>query len=88
MRIPIPVVVHAVLDNAVLDNVKEGLLVLPFAVSVVKVPAAAAVPPIAGGLLKSNVPPRLKFPLLVTVPLSVIPLTVPVPPTLLTLAAV
>jgi hypothetical protein len=30
------------------------------------------------------VPPRVKLPLVVTVPVSVMPLTVPVPPTLVT----
>lgn len=39
------------------------------------------VPPIAGGLLKSNVPPRAKLPLDVIVPVKVNPLTVPVPDT-------
>ena len=52
-----------------------------FPVSVVKVPAAGVVPPMAGGEDKSNVPPRVRFPEEVTVPVSVIPLTVPVPPT-------
>ena len=32
----------------------------------------------------ANVPPRVKLPLVVTVPVSVMPLTVPVPPTLVT----
>ena len=36
-------------------------------------------PPITGGLDKSNVPPRVRLPLEVTVPLSDIPDTVPVP---------
>lgn len=52
-----------------------------FAVKVVNVPAAGVVPPIAGGLDKSKVPPRVKLPLDVTVPVSVRPLTVPVPET-------
>jgi hypothetical protein len=39
----------------------------------------AVVPPIAGGLDKSNVPPKVKLPIDVTVPLRVIPDTVPVP---------
>jgi hypothetical protein len=43
-----------------------------------------AVPPIAGGLDKSKVPPKLKFPDDVTVPLRLMPETVPVPPTLVT----
>lgn len=46
--------------------------------------AAGVVPPIAGGLDKSNVPPSVKLPLDVTVPVKVIPLTVPVPDTLVT----
>jgi hypothetical protein len=51
---------------------------------VVPVIAAAAVPPMAGGLDKSSVPPSVKLPVDVTVPLSDIPETVPVPPTLVT----
>jgi hypothetical protein len=49
--------------------------------SVVKVPAAGVAPPIAGGADKSNVPPSVKLPELVTVPVKVKPLTVPVPAT-------
>ena len=51
---------------------------------VVPVIAAGVVPPIAGGLDKSNVPPSVKLPLEVTVPLREIPDTVPVPLTLVT----
>jgi hypothetical protein len=51
------------------------------AVTVVPVIAAGAVPPIAGGLDKSSVPPKVKLPDVVTVPDKDIPLTVPVPPT-------
>ena len=54
------------------------------AVMVVPVIAAGVVPPIAGGLDKSKVPPRVKLPLEVTVPLREIPDTVPVPLTLVT----
>ena len=39
----------------------------------------AVVPPIAGGADKSNVPPKVKLPVVVTVPLREIPETVPVP---------
>ena len=39
----------------------------------------AVVPPIAGGADKSNVPPNVKLPVVVTVPLREIPETVPVP---------
>jgi hypothetical protein len=46
---------------------------------VVPVMALAVVPPIAGGLDKSNVPPRVRLPLEVTVPVRVNPFTVPVP---------
>ena len=46
--------------------------------------AAGVVPPIAGGLDKSNVPPSVKLPLVVTVPVNVKPFTVPVPDTLVT----
>jgi hypothetical protein len=41
----------------------------------------AVVPPIAGGADKSSVPPRVRFPDVVTVPDKEIPETVPVPPT-------
>ena len=46
--------------------------------------AFGVVPPIAGGADRSNEPPNVKLPLVVTVPLSVMPLTVPVPDTLVT----
>ena len=49
------------------------------AVIVVPVMAAGVVPPIAGGLDKSNVPPSVRLPVDVTVPLSDMPDTVPVP---------
>ena len=55
---------------------------------VVPVIAAGVVPPIAGGADKSSVPPSVKLPVLVTVPVSVNPLTVPVPPTLVTVPVV
>jgi hypothetical protein len=42
------------------------------------------VPPITGGADKSKVPPRVRLPVVVTVPLSDIPETVPVPLTLVT----
>ena len=48
-------------------------------VPVVPLIVFGAVAPIAGGLLKSSVPPRVMLPLDVTVPVSVKPLTVPVP---------
>ena len=51
---------------------------------VVPVIALAVVPPIAGGADRSKVPPKVRFPLVVTVPVRVRPLTVPVPPTLVT----
>jgi hypothetical protein len=46
---------------------------------VVPVIAAAVVPPIAGGLDKSKVPPKVRLPVVVTVPVKVSPFTVPVP---------
>ena len=49
------------------------------AVIVVPVMASGVVPPITGGLDKSKVPPKVRLPVLVTVPLNVIPETVPVP---------
>jgi hypothetical protein len=51
------------------------------AVIVVPVIAAGVVLPITGGLDRFRVPPNVKLPLVVTVPVSVRPLTVPVPPT-------
>ncbi len=51
---------------------------------VVPVIAAGVVFPITGGLDKSSVPPSVKLPVEVTVPLSDIPETVPVPLTLVT----
>ena len=65
--------------------------VLPVPVEVV-----TPVPPLATGrvpvtwevkLTPESVPPSVRFPVLVTVPLSVMPLTVPVPPTLVTPSA-
>jgi hypothetical protein len=50
----------------------------------VPVIAAGAVPPIAGGEDRSKLPPNVKLPDDVTVPLNEIPLTVPVPETLVT----
>ena len=47
--------------------------------------AFGVVPPIAGGADRSNDPPSVKLPDVVTVPLNVIPLTVPVPDTDVTL---
>ena len=46
------------------------------------------VPPITGGADKSNVPPNVRFPVVVTVPLNDIPDTVPVPLTLVTVPLV
>lgn len=55
---------------------------------VVPVIVLANVPPIAGGLDKSKAPPKVKLPLLVTVPDNVMPDTVPVPPTEVTVPTV
>jgi hypothetical protein len=54
----------------------------------VPVIAAGVVLPITGGLDKFKVPPNVKFPEDVTVPLRVIPDTVPVPLTLVTVPVV
>jgi hypothetical protein len=51
---------------------------------VVPVIVLAVVLPIVGGEDKSSVPPSVKLPVVVTVPVKVKPLTVPVPPTLVT----
>ena len=48
----------------------------------------AVVPPIAGGADKSNAPPKVKLPVVVTVPDKLIPETVPVPPTDVTVPVV
>ena len=58
------------------------------AVIVVPLTVLAVVPPIAGGADKSNVPPNVKLPVLVTVPDKLIPDTVPVPPTDVTVPTV
>jgi hypothetical protein len=55
---------------------------------VVPVMAAGVVLPITGGADKFKVPPKVRFPLVVTVPVRVRPLTVPVPPTLVTVPVV
>lgn len=67
---------------------KNGPTNLVFAVIVVPVTAAAVVPPIAGGLDRSSVPPNVKLPEDVTVPVKVKPLTVPVPATEVTVPVV
>jgi hypothetical protein len=61
---------------------------VPVLVKVVNFPVDGEVAPIAGGLDRSNVPPRVRFPLLVTVPDNDIPLTVPVPLTEVTVPVV
>lgn len=48
----------------------------------------AVVLPMVGGADKSKVPPKVKFPLLVTVPDKLMPDTVPVPPTEVTVPVV
>ena len=58
------------------------------AVTVVKVAEFGAVPPIIGGLERSKVPPSVRFPLVVTVPVKVNPLTVPAPLTEVTVPTV
>jgi hypothetical protein len=49
------------------------------AVTVVPVIAAGVVPPMAGGLDRSSVPPNVRLPDVVTVPVKDNPLTVPAP---------
>ena len=58
------------------------------AVIVVPVIVLAVVPPIAGGADKSSVPPKVKLPVLVTVPDKLMPETVPVPLTDVTVPVV
>ena len=48
---------------------------------VVTLTSAGVVVPIGGGLIRLNVPPKVKLPVVVTVPVRVKPLTVPVPAT-------
>jgi hypothetical protein len=81
---PIPLTVHAVeltelelkfnLIPVVLLAVK-----VPLALSVVNAPVDAVVDPIAPGLTRLSVPPSVRLPDVVTVPVKVNPLTVPVP---------
>lgn len=59
-----------------------------FAVIVVPVIVFGVVPPMTGGADKSNDPPKVKLPVLVTVPLREIPETVPVPLTDVTVPVV
>jgi hypothetical protein len=73
----------------VVDATTKGAVpVVAVLVIVVNLPVDAVVPPIAGGLDKSNVPPNVNEPELVTVPVNVIPLTVPVPETEVTVPVV
>ena len=58
------------------------------AVIVVPLTVLAVVPPIAGGAVKSNDPLNVKLPVEVTVPDKLMPDTVPVPPTDVTVPAV
>lgn len=58
------------------------------AVTVVPVIVFGVVPPIMGGTDKSNVPPKVKLPVLVTVPDKLMPDTVPVPLTDVTVPTV
>ena len=73
-----------------------GSVPVTFVVKLAKVVDVVPVPPLAIGsvpvtwdvkLTLANVPPRVKLPVLVTVPVRVMPLTVPVPPTLVTPSA-
>jgi hypothetical protein len=58
------------------------------AVIVVPVIVLAVVPPMAGGADKSSVPPKVRLPVLVTVPDKLMPETVPVPLTDVTVPVV
>ena len=57
------------------------------ALAVVNVAVFGEVPPITGGAERSSAPPSVRFPDDVTVPLRLMPLTVPVPPTEVTVPA-
>ena len=63
-------------------------VVLSSTVSVVNRPVFGVVLPIVGGAERSKVPPKVKLPLLVTVPEREMPETVPVPVTLVTVPVV
>lgn len=77
------------LATLVVDATINGAVpVVTVLVTVVKRPVLAVVEPIAGGLTKLNVPPSVKLPVLVTVPVKVNPFTVPVPLTEVTVPPV
>ena len=63
-------------------------VVLSLTVKVVNAPVLGVVFPMVGGTDKSSVPPKVRLPLLVTVPVRVMPETVPVPLTLVTVPVV
>ena len=63
-------------------------VVLSSTVNVVNRPVFGVVLPIVGGAERSKVPPKVKLPLLVTVPEREMPETVPVPVTLVTVPVV
>ena len=67
---------------------KNGPTNLVVAVTVVPLTVFAVVLPIVGGADKSNVPPKVKLPVLVTVPDKLMPDTVPVPLTDVTVPTV
>ena len=63
-------------------------VVLSSTVKVVNAPVFGVVLPIVGGAERSKVPPKVRLPLLVTVPEWEMPETVPVPVTLVTVPVV
>lgn len=63
-------------------------VVLSSTVKVVNAPVFGVVLPIVGGAERSKVPPKVRLPLLVTVPEREMPETVPVPVTLVTVPVV
>jgi hypothetical protein len=84
VNLPVLAVVPPIAGGDARYVLKPVPLTVDDALNVVNAPVFAAVEPIAGGLDKSSVPPKVRLPELVTVPLSDKPLTVPVPPTLVT----
>jgi hypothetical protein len=75
---PIDKLVTGVVDA----TVKGAVPVATVEVTVVNLPVLAVVPPIAGGLDKSNVPPRVTVPVeVIGPPVRVIPFTDPDVPT-------
>ena len=97
-RIPDTLVVRLakVVEVVPVPPLAIGKVPVTFVAKLTKVVDVVPVPPLAIGnvpltcvvrLTPLSVPPRVRLPAVVTVPVSVMPLTVPVPPTLVTVPA-